>query len=94
MAVFSDLPNELIIGIWGYVIQPDDVVSFALASKRIYGLSSQFLIEHSSLKQQYSKIFICSSIGNYEAADLLEKILLNNRIVFYISIFWLFDWRS
>ncbi len=94
MAVFSDLPNELIIGIWGYVIEPDDVESFALASKRIFGLSSQFVIEHASLKQRYSKIFIpWYEDGNYGAADLLEKILLNNRIVFYISIFWLSDWR-
>lgn len=85
MAMFSDLPNELIIGIWGFVIEPDDVESFALVSKRIYGLSSQFVDEHVSLKQQYSKICFSYRKRNYGPADLLEKILLDTRIAFYIS---------
>lgn len=85
MAIFSDLPNELILGIWGYVIEPDDVESFALVSKRIYGLSSQFLNEHASLKRQYSKIWFSYRKGNYEPADLLEKILRDTRIAFYIN---------
>ena len=73
MAIFSDLPNELVLCIWGYVIEPDDVESFALVSKRIYSLSSQFMNEHASLKRQYSKIWISYRQGNYEPADLLEK---------------------
>ncbi len=40
MANFSKLPNELIIQIWGYVIDPDDVENFALVSKCIYGLAA------------------------------------------------------
>ena len=93
MASFSDLPNELIIGIWGYVIEPDDVESFALVSKRIYGLSSQFVNEHASLTQQYSKIKIAYRKGNYESADLLEKMLLNTRIAFYISSLQMSIWK-
>lgn len=85
MAIFSDLPNELILGIWDYVIEPDDVESFALVSKRIYGLSSQSLNEHARLKRQYSNIWISFREGNYEPADLLEKILLDTRIAFYIN---------
>lgn len=56
MAIFSDLANELIIGIWEYVLDPEDVESFALVSKRIYGLSSPFLLEHARLKRQFSEI--------------------------------------
>lgn len=85
MAIFSDLPNELILGIWGYVIEPDDVENFALVSKRIYGLSSQFVNEHANLKRQYSKVNICYREGNYEPAHLLEEMLLDTRIAYYIN---------
>ena len=94
MAIFSDLPNELILGIWGYVIEPDDVESFALVSKRIYGLSTQFVNEHASLKRQHSKIKISYRLGNYEPADLLEKILLDARIACYINDLDVCIWRS
>ena len=85
MAIFSDLPNELISNIWGYVIAPDDVESFALVSKRIYGLSSQFVDEHARLKRQYSIIRFRRLERSYKPADLLEDILLNTRIALYIS---------
>lgn len=94
MGIFSDLANELILGIWGYVIEPNDVESFALVSKRIYGLSLQFVNEHASLKQQYSKITFRYSERNNEPADLLEKMLLNTRIAFYISSLQIFYWKS
>ena len=81
MAIFSDMPNELIICTWGYVIEPEDVESFALVSKRIYSLAKPFVEEHTRLKQQYSKIV---AQRGYSAADLLKEILLNPRIAFYI----------
>ena len=94
MAIFSDLANELIIGIWGYVIEPNDVESFALVSKRIYGLSWQFVKEHASLKQQYSKICFSRRERNYEPADLLKKMLLDTRIAFYIISLEISRWDN
>lgn len=82
MAILSDLPNELLIGIWGYVIEPEDVESFALISKRVYGLAKPFVEEHTRLKQQYSKIRVQPG---HPAADLLNEILLNPRIALYIN---------
>ncbi len=82
MAVFSDLPNELIVEIWGHVIEPEAVESFAQVSKKIYSFSAPFVREHAYLKQQYSQIRF--SYRN-EPAHLLGKILLNPRIAFYIS---------
>ncbi|CAF9911172.1 hypothetical protein IMSHALPRED_009956 [Imshaugia aleurites] len=94
MAIFSDLPNELIMGIWGYVIEPDDIESFALVSKRIYHLSSHFVNEHASLKQQYSRVRFSYTTGNYGPADLLEKILLDTRIVHYINNLEISAWET
>ena len=93
MAILSDLPNELIIGIWCYVIEPDDVESFAMVSKRIHDLSSPFVNEHAILKQQYSRICFFDGQGNCEPADLLEKMLLDTRIAFYINNLGLSGWR-
>lgn len=98
MAIFSDLPNELILGIWGYVIAPDDVESLALVSKRLYGLSSQSVNEHASLKRQYSRVHLPYREGNYEPADLLVKMLLDTRISFYIDdlhlTYWTPQWKE
>lgn len=85
MAVFSDLPNELVIHIWTYVIEPESVESFALVSKRIYGLATPFLKEHKCLKQQFSRFHYSSP--RYRAAGLLKAILLNPRIALYIKEF-------
>ena len=85
MAVFSDLPNELVIHIWSYVIEPESVERFALVSKRVYGLATPFLREHERLKQQYSRI--SHSNARSRAADLLETLLLNPRIAHYIHEF-------
>ncbi len=91
MAVFSDLPNELIVDIWGYVIEPEAVESFARVSKKIYSLSAPFVKKHASLKQQYSQIRF--EYGS-KPADLLEKMLLNPRIAFYISDLQIESWES
>lgn len=89
MAIFSDLANELIIGIWDYVLDPEDVESFALVSKRIYGLSSAFLLEHARLKRQFSKTHFYFA---EKAAPLLEQMLHNPRIALYISELYLQQW--
>ena len=94
MAVFSDLPNELIMHIWSYVIEPESVESFALVSKRVYGLATLFLREHARLKQKYSAIY-CPDFRMYNgAAILLERMLLNPRIALYINDFRIEEWAS
>lgn len=92
MAVFSDLPNELIIIIWGYVIEPESVESFALVSKRVHGLAAPFVREHAILNLRYSQIW--HSMARWRAADLLETILLNPRISLYMNEFRIVDWAT
>ena len=85
MAIFSDLANELITGIWSFVTDPDDIESFALVSKRVYSLSAPFLEEDKNLKRQYSTI--CFNIldeASSRPAQLLESMLQNPRIAVYI----------
>ena len=94
MAVFSDLPNELIMIIWGYVIEPESVERFALVSKGIHGLAAPFLREHARLKQQYSGICYPDSSKHGGAAFLLERMLLNPRIALYIKELEIDEWAS
>ena len=91
MAKFSDLPNELIMGIWGYVLAPEDVESFALASKTVYGLSKPFVTEHAKLKKRYS-IQVLSIWGEKRPADLLMDLMLKPRIALYVRRFHVDDW--
>ena len=93
MAIFSDLPNELVACIWGHILEPEDVESFALVSKKIYRLSTPFVSEHQSLKLQYSKIRSSLLEGNNGPADLLKKMLLDPRIAFYIRKIRFGGWR-
>ncbi len=96
MANFSKLPNELVIQIWGYVIDPDDVESFALVSKSVYGLAAPFLREHARLKQIWSRIRYPNKKSGSGAAVLLEGMLLNPRIALYVKELqitrWEVDW--
>lgn len=57
-------------------MEPDDVESFALVSKRIYSLATPFVEEHTRLKQQYSKTYCPNHQTRSEAADLFEEMLL------------------
>lgn len=96
MARFSDLPNELIISIWSYVVEPQvepqSVESFALVSKRVYELAKPFVEEHQRLRQRYAKIFDLEKGKHGRAAGLLEAILLNPRVAVYINEFQLPKW--
>lgn len=94
MSTFSKLPNELIIEIWGYVIEPEDVESFALVSKRVYGLATPFVEEHTRLKQEYSEICCPNGETRTRAADLLERMLLNPRITLYINELRIKTWEN
>lgn len=92
MAVFSDLPNELIMHVWSYVIEPESVENFALVSKRVYGLATPFVKEHARLEQKYSRIIY--SNRHWRVADLLETMLLNPRVALYIKELRIKSWAS
>lgn len=94
MAAFSDLPNELIISIWGYVIEPESVENFALVSKRLYELATPFVEEHQRLRQRYAKICDLGGGKDGRAADLLNAILLNPRVAVYINELQLQGWAK
>ena len=83
MATFSQLPNEMISEIWEYVLEPQDVESFALVSKRIYAIGTPFLDEHNELKREYSAP--CTNVRSSAPALLLKKILLWPRAASYVT---------
>ena len=94
MAGFSDLPNELIINIWGYLIELKSVENFALVSKRIYELATPFLEEHSRLRERYAKVLDLEKGKHGGAAGLLEVMLLNPRVALYINKLQLKNWAN
>ena len=98
MARFSDLPNELIINIWGYVFEPKSVENFALVSKKIYEVATPFVEEHNRLRGRYAKISDLDEGKHGRAAGLLEAILLNPRVTLYINELqirgWAHGWKD
>lgn len=84
MASFQDLPDELLIDIWGYMLEPEDVESFALVSKRVYSLSTPFVIEHTYLKKQFSSMVVSRGKRDSAQIELLEQMLRNPRAAFYV----------
>ena len=83
MATFCDLPNELLLGIWVFIIDPKDVESFALVSKKTYSPSMSFLKEHAHLKRNFSRISVSLESGP-SPAHLLQQISEHPRIGLYI----------
>ena len=98
MAKFADLPNELLIEIWSYVLQPRDIENFAFVSKTIRTLSGKILPEHRKLTRQFSSFEIGARKSTASAAGLLKEILTNPRVALYIrtvSIIDFYDsWES
>ena len=94
MTGFSDLPNELIVSIWGYVIEPKSVENFALVSKTVYGLATPFVEEHQRLRQRYAEIYDLERGKHGRAAELLEAILLNPRIAVYVNELQIQGWAN
>ena len=96
MAGFSDLPNELIINIWGYIVEPQvepqSVESFAMVCKRVYELATPFVEDHHRLRQQYTKILDLEKGKHGRAAELLEAMLLNPRVAIYINELQIRGW--
>ena len=77
------MPNEMISEIWEYVLEPRDVESFALVSKRVYAIGAAFVEEHNKLKREYS--FFDTDTCAVSSASLLKKILLWPRVALYIT---------
>ena len=85
MATFSQFPNEMITCIWEYVLEPQDVESFALVSKHIYAIGAPFVDEHNKLKRENSSFSIGILITETDPALLLQKILLWPRVAHYVT---------
>ena len=85
MASFSDLPGELVIEIWSYVLQPKDIENFALASKMIRTQAGKILVDHRNLTRELSTMDISSSKSRFSPAGLLKEILINPRVALYIK---------
>ena len=94
MPKFSDLPNELVAITWGFVDEPEDIESFALVSKTVYNLSKPFVQEHARLKHLPSTIFIDVQQDPNGPYDLLEQLLDNPRLAFYIDEALIEDWTT
>ena len=87
MATFSQLPDDMITEIWEYFMEPQDVESFALVSKRIYAIGAPFVDEHNKLKRNYSFSKTAVDVGEWGFASmlLLKKILLCPRVALYVT---------
>ena len=84
MAKFPDLPNELVVEIWSYILQPKDIENFALASKTIRALGRKILVNHRKLTRELSAFDIGGSNSRFSAAGLLKEILKTPRVALYI----------
>lgn len=40
MTTVNDLPNEIVLELWHYILPPEDIARFALVSKRIFDLAT------------------------------------------------------
>ena len=94
MTGFSDLPSELIIHVWYYVLDPEAVENFALTSKTIYALGGPFIAEHNELNAQFSTISHREREMDHSPAETLKSILLNPRAALYVRELHVAGWRT
>ncbi|KAM0795324.1 hypothetical protein BDR22DRAFT_920679 [Usnea florida] len=85
MATLSQFPNEMITCIWEYILEPQDVESFALVSKHIYAIGAPFVAEQNKLKRENSSFILGSFIEDTAPTLLLKKILLWPRVALYVT---------
>ena len=85
MVTFSQLPNEMIMWIWEYVLEPQDVESFALVSKHISAIGAPFVDEHNKLKKENASFRVGFLTTEDAPMLLLRKILLWPRVAFYVT---------
>ena len=94
MADFSKLPNEMISEIWGHVLEPRDVESFAWVSKCIYTIGRPFVQEHNKLKRKYAQVEFNYHDSVSAPAVLLRKVLLRPRIALYVTHLFIDSYRG
>lgn len=76
------------------MLEPEDVESFALVSKRVYSVSKPFMMEHMRLKNQFSSIVFSWATLDNRPVELLKQILRNPRITFYIRQLQVHNWGA
>lgn len=91
MAIFNDLPKDIILAILPFVT-PDDLESFAMTTRSIYQLSTLACKEHNKLKKKYSVFYDLSSGGSMSFTELLEVVLKNRKIGYYVKKFVATEW--
>ncbi len=97
MTGFDDLPNDLVLELWHHVLPPDDIVSFALVSKRIFALAAPFLKEYHRLRSKYSVISNYTDYTGFDGimlAHLLKDVLLDPHIAFYVEELRVSEWQT
>lgn len=97
MATISALPNELLIEIWRHVLQPADIESFALASKKIHAVSAPFLLEHRDLRYKFTNFYngsLWSGRSKKSVAGLLKEITINHNVALYVTSLTITSWRD
>ena len=85
MAILPQLPNEMIAEIWGHIIEPQDVESFAIVSKNIYAIGTPFVEEHNRLKREYSLFETGPDTDASAPGMLLKDVLLQPRVALYVT---------
>ena len=83
MAEFSKLPNEMVSEIWGHIVEPTDVESFALVSKNVHAIGRPFVEEHRNLTREYSSFEF--DILYDSPALVLKEVLLRPRVALYVT---------
>lgn len=85
MATLSQLPNETITEIWGHLLEPRDLESFAMVSKQIYAKCGPLVKEHNKLKREHSFFETGPNTRASAPAILLKEILLRPCLAPYVT---------
>ena len=85
MATINTLPNELIREISSFVLEPQDVESFALVSKKFHQLSLPFVEEHALLRKLFSGVRIPPGRNDGRSAELFGQMFQDPRVQYYIQ---------
>ena len=94
MARFNDVPNEIILSVWAHVLAPEDIASFALVSKLVFELGTAFLEKDRRLRSKYTIVENNRSKRDCVLAHLLNDVLLNPHIAFYVKYLHVCRWRE
>ena len=85
MRPFDKIPNELIGEIWSFVLEPQDVESFALVSKRFHQVSLPFVEEHALLRKLFSGVRMPPGRNDGRSAELFGQMFQDPRVKYYIQ---------